>query len=72
MYRYSTIEESFDDEELGNYISYGITVRSNGETIMTISDMSLNRELVDELVSRCNSLQLDPLHLYDVIEDAIG
>ncbi len=71
MFQYEVIEENFEDSELGTYTSYGIIAMRDGEKLFCVSDMSLRRELVSELVKLCNELQLDPIHLYDVIEDAL-
>ncbi len=71
MFRYTTVEEEFNDADLGHYVSYGICVTEDDNSILTVSDMSTNRDLVDKLVGLCNEHQLDPIHLLDVIEDAL-
>ncbi len=53
------------------HIGYGISVTdidSNGE-IAKIEDISTSKEDIEKLVALCNSLQLSPLHIQDVIED---
>lgn len=56
--------------------SYGIQAEVvEGEvcTYMTlIPSISYNRVFVDSLVQRCNRGQLDPIHLLDVVLDALS
>lgn len=55
--------------------SYGIAVYSNAEedgsaTILTaVRDITSERERLEDLVRKCNLLELSPIHLDDVIED---
>ena len=37
-----------------------------------VSDVSTDEKLASLIVSRCNRLQLDPVHLHDVIEDSFS
>ena len=48
-------------------ITYGILC---GETV--IPDMSTEKEAVDRLVALCNQLQLDPIHMQNVVDDWLG
>ncbi len=43
----------------------------DGTAIVTASvgDVTDDREALEELVRKCNELQLDPIHLEDVVED---
>ena len=58
------------------YITYGILaardLRGCQQVVQFISDVSLDRALVEALARRCTAAQLDPCHLLDVVEDAIG
>ncbi len=72
MLKYKVISEEFHDSELGDYIGYGIAAECDGERLLTVSDMSCDRGLVADLAERCNELELDPMHLYDVIEDVLS
>lgn len=62
--------------ELGPYITYGILaardLRGCQQVVQFISDVSLDRTFVEALARRCTAAQLDPCHLLDVVEDAIG
>ena len=52
------------------YRGYGICVknRDTGDS-RCIHDISVRRNEVEELIERCNRLQLDPVHVDDVIDD---
>ena len=52
------------------YTGYGICIknRDTGESRI-ISDISVRRKDVEELIERCNRLELDPIHIEDVIDD---
>ena len=41
------------------------------EEIITVSDVSLDKAFVEGLAKLCTELQLDPIHLFDVVEDAL-
>lgn len=62
--------------EYNGKISYGIalTEKVDDRTIIlrTISDISLLKNAVEQLVKLCNELYLDPIHLDDVIEDFLA
>lgn len=49
--------------------TFGIIVEQGKKEIAWIHDVSCVRERIELLVNRCNRLQPDPLHLFDVIED---
>ena len=58
------------------YTTYGILaardLRGCQQVVQFISDVSLDRAFVEALARRCTAAQLDPCHLLDVVEDAIG
>ena len=54
------------------YQSYGIAYKSENKTTKVISDISIDKEKVEKLVSLINDEDLDPSQLEDVIEDMIG
>lgn len=45
-------------------VTYGV---QNGE--MCISDISVDKKAVESLVDRLNTYKLDPIHLFDAVED---
>lgn len=69
MYRNSyfltTGKYSVDGQE---YIGYGIGCHQENTNII-IEDITLERNVMNELIDRCNALHLSMIHLYDVIED---
>ena len=71
-YFYEAVRESLTSDELGVYVSYGISVSLNGQTVAFVSDVSPDGADVERLVERCNREQLDPIHLNDVIEDHLS
>lgn len=72
MFKYSVLE---DQIETGDTV-YGVCayeIKGNEkEKIISISDVFFNREKAENLVGLCNELDLDVIHLFDVIEDAVG
>lgn len=66
---YVTIEDSYICN--GHKItSYGISVFSSEYNhIQMIHRISEDYTSISNLVELCNSLQLDPIHLYDVVDD---
>ena len=53
------------------HIGYGILYRSKEDTIM-MEDLSLDSKKVSSLIDICNSLELSPLHLWDVVNDFLA
>ena len=62
------------NEDTGNYTTYGIDVFDSQSDMLlrSVSDISLEKSAVQLLVSQCNKLCLDIIHLDDVIEDFLG
>lgn len=52
------------DEEDKLWNTYGITY---GDIV--IEDISTEKEKIEKLVRLCNELDLDPIHIHDVVED---
>lgn len=66
---YSLIEGIFTLEQQ-EHKGYGISVNgSNTNAPLLFHDISTNQDDVVKLISLCNELQLDPIHIRDVIED---
>lgn len=74
MITYRVIEENLHSCEFESYIAYGISVYSDDtETVLSsISDIFLKKERAEKLAQLCNENSLDPIHLKEVVEDAIG
>ena len=73
QYDYQVIE-SFC--EAFGVITYGISActTTGGETTVCkcIRDISSDRDAIARLAAQCQRLQLDPIHLLDVIEDFLS
>ena len=56
-------------------ISYGIAAYSNAEVdgsatiVVSVHDITSDKEKLSKLVKDCNDLHLSSVHLYDVVED---
>ena len=50
-----------------NYTSFGIRCDA-----VSIEDISPDKRAVDSLVALCNSEELEPVHLYDIVEDFLA
>ncbi len=71
-YRYVPVQQTIESEELGTYVSYGISARAVEEEIFFISDVSTNFEKVRCLADLCTEKELAPEHLEDVIQDFLA
>ncbi|MCI8441706.1 MAG: hypothetical protein HFG27_04125 [Provencibacterium sp.] len=75
MFLYLPIEEELHSPELGCYRSFGIAAfwvsEGRMERMGFISDISTLETVVFLLACRCTKNQLYPIHLKDVVEDAI-
>ena len=73
---YVPFEQEKCTEDNGHYVGYGIrALRSTGESwecIAEVGDISCSMQFVRELAQLCTRLELDPMHLLDVVEDAIA
>ena len=69
---YRLIETKEASEQLGSYTSFGMEAACGEEVIRRQTDISLNREAVESLVSKCNRGELSVVHFYDVIEDFLA
>ena len=75
MYRYRAIKLPCKFEKHMLHTPYGLLaetlIHGNWEIIAVTSDISLDKSLVERLAETCTRLQLDPIHLMDVVMDAI-
>lgn len=75
MYRYRAVKFPCKLEKHTLHPPYGLLaetlIHGNWEIIAVTADISLNKSLVERLAETCTRLQLDPIHLVDVIMDAI-
>jgi hypothetical protein len=69
---YEIIAERLRCEDEGYYDAYGVLVKDDsGNERLRISDVFTDKKTAEEFVCRCNRLELDIIHIYDVIEDEI-
>jgi hypothetical protein len=71
-YRYIVVQNMYESGSITR-IGYGIAVVTEYDGVITVlnsvSDLSVDVQLIEELVERCNSQELDPIHLQDVVAD---
>ncbi len=76
MFRYTLVEGSSFVFHNKQYQSYGILAwhrTVNGwQEVAIAPDISCDRNMVLNLAEQCTRLQLDPIHLLDVVMDAIS
>lgn len=74
MYRFQVIEMSCPATGLDDRPLYGILAEeksSGGWAAVTVAaNLSFDKNFVAGLAGKCTRLQLDPIHLADVVEDA--
>ena len=75
MYRYISVSEELSSPYLGRYRSFGIAAQreaaGHGQVECKVSDVSTDPVFVENLAARCTAGQLEPVHLMDIIEDAL-
>lgn len=75
MYKYSIEKENNFHKEIGNYTSYGIKVtlvnKNISQNIEYISDVFVDEKMAYDFINKCNKNKLEPVHIYDAIEDAL-
>ncbi len=71
-YRYVPVQETLTSDELGTYVTYGISVRAVEEEIAFISDVCADFEEIRQLADICTEKQLAPEHISEVIYDFIS
>ena len=71
LYRYFLITSKISDKDIAasSIDTYGIGLRE--PTVLYIKDISTNKPFVQGLVELCNQLQADPIHLREIIDDAL-
>ena len=69
IFRYALISEKLFSSELG--IRAFQKTECGWREVAFVSDVSTDRAVVEQLARRCTEGQLDPIHLLDVVEDAL-
>lgn len=72
--RYIVIGKQRHSPELGVYQSYGIAAiqADQNRRAAYVPDISADRTFVSKLAERCMDGKLSPIHLRDVVMDALG
>lgn len=65
--KYELVTTTIVHEEIGSYIGYDIRYGEH-----TVTDISLDRAKIENLIERMNSDELSPLHMMDIIEDFLA
>ena len=70
---YKVISKNHYSPETGAYISFGISAHDleHGQTCF-VPDVFIDESEARAFTERLNTLQVSPIHLIDVIEDALG
>lgn len=70
MFQYRLFNETLNSSEIGEYKTTGIMVLDENENeLIKMSDVSTNEDDVKKVVDLCNQEQVEPIHLYDILED---
>ena len=75
MIEYQVTAEPRSAPDLGTYCAYGIrAVETPGvhAPFCSIADVFCRRAAAEDFCARLNRLRLDPIHLMDVVEDALS
>lgn len=73
MVIYEAISSNHFSPETGAYVSFGISARDpeHGQ-VSYVPDVFLQEQEALAFVERMQQLQVEPIHLMEVIEDALG
>jgi len=66
---YEVFEEKCVNDEAGVYVSYGVKCVTSE---MTVADVTCNKDKLISFVNMLNEEKVEPIHLFDVIEDNIN
>lgn len=69
--QYLIIRETYTNPCTGQYKAYAVIVRKNLEAVAYVPDVFLKRKQAKRFITLCNRYALDPVHLFDAIEDAL-
>ncbi len=70
-YEYRVRTDIVLDEDKQPHTVYGVELLAGGEVKRAVPDVFFDRQKADAFVGACNTLHLRPMHLDDVVEDAI-
>lgn len=72
-YTYTLRTDELIDEAGNHHLAYGITVLESNSLVIinSIPNIFLEQMRALEIITLCNSLKLNPVHLKDLAEDLI-
>lgn len=72
-YQYRILEEVLFHPDIGTYLTFGIQcyLQNPKKLVAALSDISTDKAFVQNLAQKFTDGQLYPIHLLDVIEDAL-
>ena len=71
MWKHEAVEERVARPDLGEYTTWALRVRT-AEGTVTLHDVSVERRFVEQLAGLLNDLQLEPVHLQEVVEGFVS
>ena len=73
IFLYSAFKDKYNLEG-ETHIGFGILITSttDNKVITKIEDVTTSKYELDSIVQLCNDLSLDPIHIYDVLEDFLS
>ena len=69
---YRVTKDKINNPLTGSYVSYGIEAIQNKRCVLKVSDVFADLKKARRLAYVCNFGALEPIHLKDVIEDALA
>ena len=74
-FRYLPVKQQLSSQEAGHYVSFGLRALRAGPSgwveAALIPDVSCDERFVTRLARQCTDCQLDPIHLLDVVLNAL-
>lgn len=68
-YTYHCVKQEFHNEDIGNYITYGIEIT---EENIIMDDVSCNKEKAENIVELINLHQASPINLDEIIDNLLA
>ena len=69
---YNTVIETLYNDDFRQYTSYGMDVLSDENVLLHISDLSVDKNAVDNFCHLLNSYEVDPNDIWEYIEDFLA
>ncbi len=71
MIRYKLRQDIIDYPDEGTFKAYGIDITDTdtNTVVKSIPDICFDRPKLEKLIKDCNELDVELIHIYDIIED---